>query len=387
VASWSASVAERVYQCPASAVLPQAPSEVGEAAERGTAIHSYMEALAVGVDRAQALERVPAQWRSTCEPLPSPPAGARPEVSYAIHCETGLARELGERIGRAYELRPGEVAGTADVVKPSAGHVLVQDYKTGRSEMPPAVVNRQLAFLAYAAATSYGASYATVQLVHIDESGGVRIDSADMDALDLVSAQVMVREIGRAVERARAVVDAGRTPDVRTGSHCRYCPARLSCPARVSLIRAVTSEDIQARFGELLTGGQEEQALSLCEAAEQVVADLRAQLVLRATTDPIRLSDGRVYGPLETERESVKGEVAWSVLRDLHGEDVARAGVEVSASKSSIERALKRIAKRGELAGLKRGVLAAVEAAGGIEVRRSTAVRAHHPKEQPNGIP
>lgn len=377
MALFSASSFERVALCPASAVLPQVAREGGAAVEKGNHVHAFKAALAEGVAHEVALAAVPAEWRDLCAALDAPAPGTLAEVAFAVNARTGAVRVLGTNIGREYTLEQGEIAGTADTVVP-AEVLVVGDYKTGRGEVTAAARNKQLAFLAYAAATVYKRDEAIVEIVKIGPSGYETTDSAHLDALDLQAARALIRDTHQRVVDAQQEIKRGRQPALREGSHCTWCPARLACPARTALVRRLAEpEALATSFAAALSPHTAARAHELLSRAEDVVRDLRAQLVMFAQEFPIDLGDGRTYGPVECEREAVTGSVAHAVLERLHGREVADAACELSTSKAAIERALKKVAERGQLAGLRRQALDEIEVCGGVELKRSVQVKEH----------
>jgi hypothetical protein len=380
---FSGSRFELAHACPASQVLPQAQTETGAAAARGTVIHAYLEQLANGAAAEVALAAMPEELRDVCSTLPAPPPGSRAEVTYAVNWRTGVARRVGHGLGRDYSsLSPDEVPLTLDLERVAGEEGYVGDYKTGRTELPPAARNLQLRLGAYALSQVEGLASVTVELIHIEPDGRVWVDGATLDAIDLDSTAGVLRETCEEVVAARDWISKGGIPNVRQGAHCRWCPARMSCPARTSLVRAMAEDDVAQRIADAITPANAGRAYALLEACEQVLADLRAQLILYATENPISLPGGKVFGPVEVEREVVRGDAVHGVMARMHGLTVADMAVELSATKSSIERALKTVAKKGELARMKREVFGELEAVGGIEVKRSTTVKAHNAHNQ-----
>lgn len=374
MALFSASSWSRVRACAASVVLPQVRGE-SEAGVRGHAIHAFVEAVAQGADRAEALAKVPEQWRSTCEQLEV--REGVPEIAFAVRVADGAVRELGRSIERDYKLGIGEIAGTADLVRTDGEHVHVLDYKTGRA-VEAAGRNAQLRFLAYAAAKVFAATRATVTLVYVHEDGSTHEDSAELDAFDLAEIPGELRQSWERIGQAKDDVKRGRQPALFEGEHCRYCPARTACPAKVAMLRELaTPSDLAARFAAELTPETARLAYERVQRASGVVADLRAALYAYGRENPIVLGDGRVFGPVETAREELDARVVFEVLREEHGPDVAMAAVELTATKAGLERALKPLAARGQLAALKRTVLGKVEAAGGVRVEVKQTVREH----------
>ena len=358
----TASGLDRAIACPASVTLPQAPS-TGAAAGAGSAIHAYL------ADPAHDLLSVPDEHRAACDAvdLSVLPAGAEwgHEVALAWDADTGRARELGRDLGRRYpETAESEYVGTADVIGLTPKGVHVYDYKTGWGALPHPAENRQLRFLALAAARAYGRDSARVALIRLHD-GVPRYQWADLDALDLDLTAAELRQ-------ARGAWVPGAP--INQGDHCTYCPAFDACPAKLALFR-------QAVDMPAITGENAAAVYVRAEAVAQVLGRVRAALEMRAREHPIELPDGRVYGPVVSERESVDPIVTQATLTRLHGPDVAAKALDLKSSKAAIERAIATVAKRGEKAKLVAAALAEIGAAGGIETKRVETVKEHKPKD------
>jgi RecB family exonuclease len=382
----SASQLQRVAVCPASAVLPRVDS-VNAAAARGTALHSYLEAVPV-VGRDEALASVPDEYRAACEALDLealPVCAVRyaAEVAFALDPRTGAARELGRSMGRDYSGAKGhEIVGTADVVGLSedGSTLAVLDYKTGRgADLAKAERNWQLRFLALAGCRTYGATSAHVALVHVHENGTAHYDSAVFDAFDLA---VIAHDLARLANRvafAERSVRAGEPPLATTGEHCKWCPCLPYCPAQTALVRTVAGEIDE--WDRPVTPADAARAYERVKALKAALARVERNLYTYAAGTPIPLPNGLVLGQVETTREEVDGEIARRVLAELHGQDVADRACEWSTSKAAIERALRPVAASTEqkITHLKKSALAAIAAAGGITRNTTTSVREHAP--------
>jgi hypothetical protein len=369
----SASRIDRAIHCTASVLLPQV-DESGPAADRGTAIHRY---LATG----ELPEDV--ELRAACEvfdraTLPTDPALWAANVAFAWDCETDKGRELGRHLNRQYpETAPTEYRGEADVVGMDADGetVAVIDFKSGWSRKTPAHESMQLRMLALGACRAYGRSRARVALCHLRDDGSAYWEWAELDAFELEASGVVLRAL------AAAIAEGDDKP--RMGEWCRYCPAFRACPAQTALIRhmswepAQTAEDILSQLTPERAALAYQRLQQVREAMKRVDAALHAW----AKEHPIQLPNGQVFGPVATTREVVSGDVAYRVLSEKYGQEVALAACEMSASKASIERALKPLAaKTGEkVTHLKRAALEALGAAGGLEEKVSVTVREHAP--------
>jgi hypothetical protein len=171
------------------------------------------------------------------------------------------------------------------------------------------------------------------------------------ETLDAVALAEAADEVRAMHGRVAKMQWASKKPDVRldvaTGGHCRYCPALRGCWAHTSITDATTPEEV--------------------DAFERKAALARAQLNARAAQTPVPLPDGRVYGPRVKERRKVASALALPVLRARHPALDVSALVEVSAA------GLKRLGLDAD------AEMAALEAAGAVEVTQTEVVEAHKP--------
>src|SRR5690606_5564131 len=116
---------------------------------------------------------VPEKYRDLCEAIDFErlPQGLAAEVAIAIDVQTGKARELGRGNGRCYEtVRETEIPMTLDLLGANDDAVMVGDYKSGYSDVPPAVENGQLRTNAVAAARLIGRDTAVVEIIRIKDT-------------------------------------------------------------------------------------------------------------------------------------------------------------------------------------------------------------------------
>ena len=366
----------RLRACAASEALPQVFSPPSEHADRGNAIHAYLCKRSQGALKADALAAVPLEWRDLCAALPEVSPGTA-EMAFAWNYETGAVRVLGEDIGRDYKLEEGEIAGTADLVgiDCNAARAEVTDYKAGFLDVEPARTNLQLGALAMCVAKVADVSAVLVRIRKITESGEFIDNEHELDAFDLAGIESELREILKHVRTAQRIVRAGGTPNVVEGEHCRWCPAKLACPAKVSaLVQLRTPGGLSQKF-EALLGEAPAQALAAYEAAEEAMKTIRAQLYAYARENPIALPDGQVFGPVSTTREQVDASVAWPVLLEL-GSQVSADAIEAKTSKAAIERA---IAKHGH-AERKKEVFGRLRDVGAFLSKTTEAITKHREK-------
>lgn len=327
--------------CAASAVLPV----VDSAWATGEAGHDKHEALAAWLRHPISVTDLGDALTPWLEGVVEATAelrlpGTRDEVAYAYDVTTDAARLLGERLGRAYHQRPSEFAGSADYVRVEAGRVVVVDLKTGMGETPHPSRNAQLRFLAMAAARVHGVAVARVGLLLAPEGQEPRWQWADMDAFELEAVAVELRTLAERIGWAREAVEAGKTPRLTVGEHCAHCPARFGCPARVAMAQRLAGEPeaVVLDLKAMLTPESASLALARWKAARKALDEVGAALHAYAKESPIAVGDGRVWGPVETEREEIDADTAWPVLVARYGAEAARAAMTLDTSKAGVER-------------------------------------------------
>lgn len=420
----TASGLSRDERCPPNRVLPQVQTNNPDAL-RGRAGHRFLELVGGGMSPTLALAEVPEEYQAMCadidlEGLPLDLGEYLQEVAFAFSLDTGEARELGRGLERDYsQVRPGEIAGTADVVHRDC--VEVYDYKFDSFEptCPPPGNNPQLLFLALAAARLRGVDRARVTIIHIRPDGTHWEESDDLDAFDLDAFELRLRAIRAGVVAAQAIVARGLIPSVEQGPWCRYCPATAHCPAIAALLRAAAGEpeEVLALRGVVRADDPEavhmltrelarhpEHAAKAYQRMRQVENALKVAktaLYLYASEQPIALDDGQVYGPVRTERKEWDGRKTRGAMLELHGPEVAEAACDYETSATAVARALRPIyeaRKKGYEAALeafkaggkvgekparvtmKALTVAAEEAvreAGGISLKSSVSVKEH----------
>jgi hypothetical protein len=395
----SASGLGRAMVCPASVVLPKDRRLAGEAADKGHAIHGFLE-QAGSLGRDDALANVPEEYRAICEAidLSDVPVSAvkfAAEVALAWDVATSTAREIGRGIGRYYgPTSRTEIVGTADVIGLSTDgtRVYVWDYKTGRTELVRAARNWQLRFLAFTACRLWGAVDAIVGLIHVP---AYRVDGEDDEVeeltptydsayLDAWEIDAVEGELAAAVESWLQAADdaaAGRPPRAVKGRHCDYCDAMPRCPAATAMIRAFSSG---TAADELIPVSPEAAAAAwmTIEALEAVIKPAKAALYSYAAREPIELPYGVIVGAVtERGKPTYDAKIVRQVLASLHGRDVADAACDFSTTKTAIERAISAHAKATgvKAAPLKRAALKAIAEAGGEKRELKTKIKPHVP--------
>lgn len=350
-ANVTASKLELCERCPAAAALPAvwAPSTDDQLA--GTARHRYLERAPV-VGRDAALAEIDEQWRSQCESIDvdEVPVGTA-EIAQAYDVATDKARVLGQWIGRAYDVSATEISGTADLICEPAGEHgrwLVVDWK-GEEEVEAAATNPQLGFGALCVARVHDIDEVDVAVGYIGHTGSIRWDRATLGPFELEAMAARLRAVHARVEAARALVAAGRTPDVATGLHCRRCPAMAACPAMTALVRELDT-DAQASTDETVTALarlSDERAGAAWVRVKllgELVDAMKRSLSARAETRGLPLPDGTRLMPVEVPRRTIVMDRALPVLTERFGADQVDAAVERSLSMESITRMARQLA-------------------------------------------
>jgi len=356
---FSGSEAERALACPASTLLPQIDRDVGDAAVRGTAVHAYLELCAdVGPDKAlKVIETHPefGKWLEVCEAIVVSllPTQLAAEVSFAFNFVTGRARELGRSLDRKYieaGLDPRvEVPITVDVLGVDDDSVLVADYKTGRTKVTAARRNKQLALGAVCAADVYGKDRATVEIVHPARDGAPPYrDRAELDGFDLDDMRLELKTFYERREETKAWMKHGNSPSLavldvmREGNHCRYCRCYTVCPAKTALaVRMGTGDEIQ-ELSVQLTPENAGQIYVRAKMAKDFLQRIFDAIYGMAEQDPIEFAPGQMLGLRDKKgNEKLSGPVVHEVVKLLHSDEIADDAVELSATKTGIQRALR----------------------------------------------
>lgn len=352
----------RARICAGSAVLPRVPN-VGLAAAIGNATHEWIDRAVSEWTHVRGLgpvEDIADRWELWGEARttflryvrgmggPPVPAEGLTEVALGLF-EDGRVEQIrggrGEYDGPEDLLfaltidalwpevdgKPAHLAWEAAPVAPEGATLAVVDWKTGEAiTTPPAAFNWQIRAGAALAAKWTGAKRALPMLGIID--GGpprweVPTDSHGyalaMGEDDLAAAEAEVR---RVVARVKA--QDPEDPAVVVGAHCAYCPSRFACPAHITAPRAMVEIVPRLPSAGPLTRTQARELLTLLiatkEAMKSADAALRDHVLVHG---PIRLPDGRVWGPEEKVRLDFDTagtfDAAVTSLAPLVGEDRA----------------------------------------------------------------
>jgi hypothetical protein len=238
------SSAERWLACPGSVIGPDLPQrEAGDAADEGTACHKLLEiCLSTGVDPALlkgSIVTVP-KWPVTDEMI-----GA---VRLFLDSLRGICLEHGVTctpetvVAEQYmvdETLPGTDkhgnrwhGGTCDVIVRANGVQVVGDLKYGRK--PVHASSKQLTCYQVLALKQTTVSvHKCVQFIVQPRSNNGEVVSVHVPSIEEIrSTESRVLE---SVQRLNETKNLPASPleMLETGSHCKYCPRQVDCPAQL----------------------------------------------------------------------------------------------------------------------------------------------------------
>lgn len=375
----------RVWQCPASALLPQNTSEdldarTEPARGKGHVIHKYLEEVrTVGVEEALSwVAGAHGELAYLCRALDIDrlPTHLSTEVAFAWNWQTRSAQELGRNLGhRDYDALgvdwsceipiTVDVCGARDMVGGPGGALclrgFVGDYKTGWMKYPRPERFGQLLLGAACVRSVMGCDDVIAELLYIDESGDsfpVRdlIDGWLLDAFEMQIADVMGSM--PALEDLYNRLGPDALPK-REGPHCAYCPAFKACNAKTALVRAVPAELLKigikpdivmtprdpakpdGEFDVTLPTGlvNARNAAAIWEATERVKSickSLQQEVTGIAYNEPVTLSDGRVIERYEWKKRKLDGRIAAAVLERHFPREAVLAKLDIGVSLTSV---------------------------------------------------
>lgn len=243
----SASGLQRIALCPGSWLAERAyPEETSGAAEAGTRLHAHMELGSLPED---AEEAEACGWCREMELL---------MVEQHLGCYGKNLTPLREQ--RWWDAQR-VFSGQADVVWCHEGEALVMDYKFGRVPVTVAANNLQLAGLALLAFDNVpGLDVVYAGILQPWVSRGVprvvRYQRADVPQL---------RRYLYGVVQAALVPGARRVPGEQ---QCRYCRAKVDCPACGGLVRQESQVDVATAWSEW-SAEKKAEAVKLAGLAEK----------------------------------------------------------------------------------------------------------------------
>lgn len=401
----SGSKSHRVWKCPASAVLPQVDTdEQSPYASRGKIIHRFLERCRIDEKEAALLE-APEEMRPFLELLDIDelPTHVATEVTFAWDWRHRKGREIGRNLDRQYII-PGFLEGLGIEPLSATEHFvtvdvfggekrdgiylgLVGDYKTGHTRYPSPEKFAQTMLGAVAARSAHRFDEMILDVYYIDEKAENyrarrRVDEWDLDAFEESWANAM-----ELVDSYEQLTLTGQTPNVVEGVHCQHCNATKSCPAKVGLVSRLPVAIDDVRTGTM-TRARAASAWLVLEQMGDLIKLMKEEIRGMAFHEPIELADGRVLSLVETERRALDASKAIPILRARYGQEAVDRAVDLSLSLGALEAEVN--ARRGPKEKLKTKnrdgvldrILAEIDKAGGLEVRKTSNVTAKVPKKR-----
>ena len=407
----------RVWRCPPSIVLPQIEDdEVSPFAERGKSIHAFLERVRViGLEAAIAESPAELELLLRCINIDELPTHLATEVAFAYDYKARTAREIGRNIGRDYAghlrrtgqapIGKSEIVLTIDLVGVEGGLGYVGDYKTGWTKYPAPDRFGQTLLAALCVRHVYKVDRVVLELIYVRSDGDHYPARRTCDEWDLDTFADELEAAFDLVEYSEGEHAAGRGLPLREGAHCEHCPAYKQCPAKIALVRSIPAELVSMGYtpgvlagteiatqgtiaGGGLTRARAAEIWMVCERLGDVLSRVKEEICGMSVHDPIELPDGRVIGPLHTERESLVGKVVAEVLESWYDRDAVTEVVELTATKKALIEALAKRKGEKEVMQSKKGTglvdrfLAEIRRRGGIEVSTTDSVKPHVPRKK-----
>jgi hypothetical protein len=384
----SASGVKLAMTCSQSIFLPQEQKSESaddmEAADKGTAVHDYLDRVSMGMDGAEALLMVKPEFRDDClsvevDDIPKL-SDLRTEVAIAWNPWTKVSRILGDHLGRDYSGadRSSEFVGTADRIGRMVGGeydgwFVVDDYKTGSARTVDHVEkNWQTLTLAVAFAAQFKLDKVLVGI--IKTKGQVRPYYHPLEGIDLAMGAQALKDL--------ADIAASGKGEYVQGDHCKYCPCFVYCEKKLEIaVNIVKKPELTMEYISNQIQSDPTTAYSRWRQVKQVIHKLDGIMRAHAEKNPIPLANGVVYGAVSVTKNEIDAKVAFEAIFEKHGAEVAKAALTLDASKAGIERAIGAIAPKGKKAAMVREALKDIADRGGVKVMNKTEVREHVPGE------
>lgn len=322
---------------------------------RGTIVHAYLR-IVHQVGQRAALEAIAAEYGLAadsdeirfCEviDLDLIPRGGTLEATYAWSAKGG-ARYIGRDLERDYTaagVTTDEWPGTFDYVAVLDAAALVHDYKTG-ARVVSELESWQLALGMLCVCRVHRLTQGKAAHIKIQEDGRPRWYVREFDQFDLDAIERRMVKLDDEYRRMEEMSEEQRLRlGVSAGEWCTYCPRYLRCPLKVGALAALGRGEAEELNTEV-TGADAARALETLLRFEEASKAAWAQLFAYAELHPIRLPDGRVFGPKEGEaRDSVLDHhKALALVREQMGEKYALLATRTT--KGDLENAAKQWAR------------------------------------------
>ncbi len=165
---------------------------------------------------------------------------------------------------------------------------------------------------------------------------------------------------------------------------CASAEMQITVESIVLAIHRIGQDEHEHRCWFELCG---DNARRYCTCARHCLLDVAAPWLPRDWW-PFMTHSGKMFGPVEKlGNEKLDGDIAYDVIRERHGQAIADAAVERSASKKRIKEALGFVGVKGQVAELERKVLDEARARGGSKRDTKTVIEEFEPRQLLKAVP
>ena len=230
------------------------------------------------------------------------------EVPFAFDATSSRARRLPGGQHRDYSSAlQHEIPFTVDYVAYSARDVEVGDWKTGYgAHVDRTSGNWQVGIAAIAAAELFNAETVTGKIHYLDT------DFTDIYRFSATELRFLASDIQRVIQ----TVD-GSQPN--PGDHCKYCPARLACPAVASAISSVAaSPGVRWSLDRITL--QNDALMAMHLPALKAAVDAVEKALKSRCKEGLPLPNGKIWKPIVQRRVSIDTEKVKAELGERYNE-------------------------------------------------------------------
>ncbi len=271
----SASIIERLALCPgslrASKGLPEILSpEMKRYAETGDRVHLYCEApdfidLTNWPDELEVGQKC----LKIRDDLIQSIFGKSPSITESKETRLWLYG-LSSRIVKLF-------SGKSDYTAHDDKSLLVVDYKSGRGDQEDASSNLQLRSLLVLKWIDLGRPYITGYTAIIQPLVSHKPEVCKYDPESLPLAEQEIRAVLDFAGKSHAPIVAGER-------QCRFCPARLKCPAAGEVLQQIANEDVTKLLG--IDPKDMATLLDRCDTAETIIKAARSHAKAHLKLNP-----------------------------------------------------------------------------------------------------
>jgi len=301
----SASAFERLVECPPSHAMSLGIADTeSAAAASGTRIHAVL----AGEADISTLSSDEEQTHDMCR--------HQAEALIAEHITgTDVATLTEVRLGLTHFGRAVVVSnkaqqslrftGQADLIIIDGSHALIIDYKTGRGDTADAVDNHQLMALAALVSLYRPITSATVAIVQ-PWAGKPTVAQYDLETLRAAEAK-LISTLNLAEQATPA--------DAVAGNHCKWCKAKMACPAfrnaALSVTDAINPETIS---------GTDEQVMAQIATRMRDHSSMSNEMMIHIQEGGRKFMEWfLVHHDIELRRRIAAGEITTYSLRERKG--------------------------------------------------------------------